>query len=61
GETLSKLNFIEAYDPTSFLAQQILLATAIALLIIGAFMSKLFDKARKLGISEQHAMNLGNL
>lgn len=58
GETLSKLNFIEAYDPTSFLAQQILLVTAIALLIIGAFMSKLFDKARKLGISEQHAMNL---
>lgn len=58
GKTLSKLNFIEAYDPTSFLAQQILLVAAIALLIVGAHMSKLFDKARKLGVSEQHAMNL---
>lgn len=52
------LNASEAYDQTSFLAQQILLVTAIALLMIGAFMSKLFEKARKLGLSEQHAMSL---
>jgi hypothetical protein len=57
-ENLSNYNVIEAYDATSFIAQQILLITEIALLIVGAYISKLFDKARKLGVSEQHALNL---
>ncbi len=57
-EGLTKLNSLEAYSATFFLTQQTLLVTTIALLLIGAFTSRLFDKARKLGMSEKHAMKL---
>jgi hypothetical protein len=52
------LNASEAHDETAFVAQQALLVVAIALLWIGAVMSKLFDKARRLGVSERHAMDI---
>lgn len=56
--SLPDFGFYRAHDETAFLAQQILAVLSIALLLFGAKISKLFVKAKKLGVSEQQALEL---
>jgi hypothetical protein len=52
------LNLVGGHDSASFVVQQILVVAATILLILGAMISKLFDRARKHGISELQALEI---
>ncbi len=58
GAALPESNIGGAYDKDSYVAQQVLIVASTIFLLLGAMISKLFDKARKLGISELHAIEL---
>lgn len=58
GLSLPDFDFFRAHDETAFLAQQILALMSVALLLLGAKITALFNRARSLGISEQQAIEL---
>lgn len=55
GASLRGLNAPEAYDASSFVTQQIIVVAAMSLFALGAMISKLYERARRLGIAETHA------
>ena len=58
GASLRGLNAPEAFDHDSFVAQQIIVVSSMSLFALGAMISKLYDRARRLGIAESHATAL---
>jgi MASE1 len=58
GFALPEFNTADAHDQNSYVAQQVLVVAASILMMLGSMISKLFDNARKVGISELHALEL---
>lgn len=58
GLSLPHFDQMRAHDPDSFIAQQILVFSAMAFFALGAGITRLYDRARALGISEAHALSL---
>jgi len=49
-----------AHDSVTFVAQQALAVAATALCVFGSVLSAQFDRARRLGVAEQHAMKIAH-
>lgn len=47
-----------AHDSVAFVAQQVLALAATALFVFGSVISAHFDRARKLGVAERHALRI---
>lgn len=58
GAALPEFNSAGAQDHESYIAQQVLVVASAIFLMLGAMISKLYDKARKNGISELLALEL---
>lgn len=58
GLSLPHFDQMRAHDPDSFIAQQILVFSAMAFFALGAAITRLYDRARALGVAEAHALSI---